>query len=197
MANFLKEINGMPRGTAMVLTDLPSIANSTILGNISGGSSTPSALTVAQVNTLLGDVTTLAAVGATPNANGASISGNTLTLQPFDSTHPGVVTASGGGTTNFLRADGTWAAPTGNTTFYRAGQQTIGSASSSQAITFSSTLGTTNYGISVVMKNVTDTNPQFQPLEVTVKSATGFTVAWNSPTDTANYVLEYTALPNV
>lgn len=57
-----------------------------------------------------GDVT-LAAVGVVPNANGASLSGQVLTLQPFDSTHPGVVTASGGGTTNFLRADGTWAAP--------------------------------------------------------------------------------------
>lgn len=61
-----------------------------------------------------GDVT-LAAVGATPNANAASLSGQILNLQPFDSTHPGVATASGGGTTNFLRADGTWAAPgTGN-----------------------------------------------------------------------------------
>ena len=59
-----------------------------------------------------GDIT-LTAVGAAPSANGASLSGQALTLQPFDSTHPGVVTASAGGTSNFLRADGTWAAPTG------------------------------------------------------------------------------------
>lgn len=58
-------------------------------------------------------VTTLGAVGASPNANAATISGNTLNLQPFSSTQPGVVTASGGGTTNFLRADGTFATPAG------------------------------------------------------------------------------------
>jgi hypothetical protein len=37
-------------------------------------------------------VTALAAVGAVPNANGGSISGNTLTLQPADLTNPGLVT---------------------------------------------------------------------------------------------------------
>jgi hypothetical protein len=39
-------------------------------------------------------VTTMAAVGAVPNANGASISGSTLTLQPASSTLPGVNTAA-------------------------------------------------------------------------------------------------------
>jgi hypothetical protein len=39
-----------------------------------------------------GDVT-LAAVGSTPSANGASLSSQALTLQPADATHPGVVTA--------------------------------------------------------------------------------------------------------
>ena len=37
-------------------------------------------------------VTTMAAIGATPNANGASISGTTLTLQPADATYGGVLT---------------------------------------------------------------------------------------------------------
>lgn len=46
-------------------------------------------LTTAKGN---GGVTTMAAVGSTPSANGASISGVTLTLQPADATHPGVVT---------------------------------------------------------------------------------------------------------
>lgn len=41
------------------------------------------------VNT--GDVT-LAAVGAVPSANGASLSGQVLTLQPADATHPGLIT---------------------------------------------------------------------------------------------------------
>lgn len=58
-------------------------------------------------------VTTLSAVGSSPNANAATLTGNTLNLELFDSTHPGVAAASGGGTTNFLRADGTWAAAGG------------------------------------------------------------------------------------
>lgn len=45
--------------------------------------------TVSGSNT--GDVT-LTAVGSTPSANAASLSGQALTLQPVDATHPGVVT---------------------------------------------------------------------------------------------------------
>lgn len=41
-----------------------------------------------------GDVT-LATVGSSPSANGASLSGQILTLQPADATHPGVIAASG------------------------------------------------------------------------------------------------------
>lgn len=50
-----------------------------------------------------GDVT-LTAVGAVPNANGASLSGQALTLQPADGTNPGVLTAAAqtiGGTKTF------------------------------------------------------------------------------------------------
>jgi hypothetical protein len=36
----------------------------------------------------------------------------TAQLNPFSSTLQGLAPASGGGTSNFLRADGTWAAPT-------------------------------------------------------------------------------------
>jgi hypothetical protein len=82
MSNFLKEVSGVPRGTAMALTDLPSIASDTILGNITGSSATPTALTGANVNTI---------------------------LPVFTSSLNGLAPASGGGTTNFLRADGTWA----------------------------------------------------------------------------------------
>ena len=34
-------------------------------------------------------------------------------VETFNDTTEGVVPASGGGTTNFLRADGTWATPAG------------------------------------------------------------------------------------
>lgn len=45
-----------------------------------------------------------------------SLTGSDITpfLDVFNSTQPGIVTASGGGTTNFLRADGLWAAPGGS-----------------------------------------------------------------------------------
>ena len=46
---------------------------------------------VASWTTLSGGVTTMAAIGSVPNANGASISGTTLTLQPADATNGGVV----------------------------------------------------------------------------------------------------------
>lgn len=43
---------------------------------------------------------TLTAVGATPNANGASLSGQALTLQPANTTFPGVLTAADWNTFN-------------------------------------------------------------------------------------------------
>jgi hypothetical protein len=42
-----------------------------------------------------------------------SSSGNDVTLPLVNSTEAGLAPASGGGTSNFLRADGTWAAPAG------------------------------------------------------------------------------------
>lgn len=44
-----------------------------------------------------------------------SSTGTDVTLPLFTSSAPGLVNLSGGGTTNFLRADGTWAAPAGGT----------------------------------------------------------------------------------
>jgi hypothetical protein len=63
-------------------SNLALMVNNTIKGNVSGGSASPSDLSSAQV---------------------------TAFLSSFTSSLQGVVPASGGGTTNFLRADGTWA----------------------------------------------------------------------------------------
>lgn len=46
----------------------------------------------ADPSSLGGGVDTLAPVGSAPNANGATIAGDTLTLQPADETHPGAIT---------------------------------------------------------------------------------------------------------
>lgn len=89
--------NAQPNFRSLVVADLPTAiplanlatqANNTILGNISGSSATPLALTVAQINTV---------------------------LPVFTSSLNGLAPLSGGGTANFLRADGTWAAPPGAT----------------------------------------------------------------------------------
>jgi hypothetical protein len=60
------------------------IPNNTVLGNISGGAAVPTGLTAAQLTAL---------------------------CNPFTFAASGCVPASGGGTTNFLRADGTFATP--------------------------------------------------------------------------------------
>lgn len=64
-----------------------NLAANSVVGNNTGTAATPIALTQAQL---------------------------TAMIQTFTSTLSGVVPASGGGTTNFLRADGTWAAPAGS-----------------------------------------------------------------------------------
>ncbi len=68
---------------------LSNMANDTIKGNISGSTGSPQDLTVAQVNSI---------------------------LPVFTSSLNGLTPASGGGTTKFLRADGTWTTPTGSVT---------------------------------------------------------------------------------
>ncbi len=69
---------------AVTLAKMADLASGVILGRSSAGTGDPEALTGTQVTALL-DV--------------------------FTSTAKGLAPASGGGTTNFLRADGTWAAP--------------------------------------------------------------------------------------
>lgn len=75
--------------SSVTLAKLASIAASTILGNNTGAGAAPTALTGTQATTL---------------------------LDTFTSALKGLAPASGGGTTNFLRADGTWAAPGGGGT---------------------------------------------------------------------------------
>src|SRR6516225_8692754 len=62
--------------------------------------------------TLSGDVLVgrLSTAGTAQELNGTQI---TALLDPVTTTLKGLAPASGGGTINFLRADGTWAAPPG------------------------------------------------------------------------------------
>lgn len=75
----------------------------------------------------------------------------------------------------------------------RAGRTAVGSSASSLAVVFSTAVANTSYAVVCTWYNVTDSTPQFQPLNVTVQSTTGFTVSWNAPTDTANYAISWQA----
>lgn len=63
-----------------------------------------------------GGVTSVGSFGSSPNANGASISGTVLTMQPADSTHPGELKAADWVTFNSKQAALTFTAPLVNTT---------------------------------------------------------------------------------
>ena len=121
--------------SAVTLAKMANLAANSILGNNTGVSATPLALTGTQV---------------------------TAMLDNFTSTLKGLVPLSGGGTTNFLRADGTWAAPPGGggggsytfstgltdtastitvnlSTGVSGGQSVIGGTASGNSLTLSST----------------------------------------------------------
>lgn len=75
----------------------------------------------------------------------------------------------------------------------RAGVVALSSGALTGTVTFSSAFGSTNYRIAVTMINTIDGTVQFQPLTVTAKSTSGFTVSFNAATDSANYSVEYIA----
>jgi hypothetical protein len=87
VANNVLTYNGtLWTATNVALASMSNLAANSIIGNNTGSSATPIALTTAQT---------------------------TAMLDVFTSSLKGLAPASGGGTTNFLRADGTWAAPGG------------------------------------------------------------------------------------
>lgn len=106
---------GQPVGAQPAFTDisgqetlaqLPSIANLTVLGNVVGIAAVPTALSATQLTTL---------------------------CNAFTSSLSGCASASGGGTTNFLRADGSWANPLSGTSTFGA---VVASSLTSSAATF-------------------------------------------------------------
>jgi hypothetical protein len=90
------DVTGSASGTTSLTPTLVIGANKVTLGQM------------AQINTatFLGRTT-----AATGNVEALSATQATALLNVFNDTLKGLVPLSGGGTTNFLRADGTWAAP--------------------------------------------------------------------------------------
>jgi trimeric autotransporter adhesin len=96
---------------------VPNITFTGILPPMNGGTG------ISNNNSHTLTLTAIASVGGTNTgditlgtANGLSLSGQVLSLATFTSSTAGAVPASGGGTTNFLRADGTWAPVTASGT---------------------------------------------------------------------------------
>ena len=71
-----------------MLAQMPS---DTIKGNNTGVTANASDLTVSQVNTMLGTVTTVGAIDTNANSNALFISGNTISTQSASITNPGMV----------------------------------------------------------------------------------------------------------
>lgn len=92
----------------------------TLSGDISGSGTTAITTTIGAnkvTNSMLAQIATATFKGRTTAGTGdvEDLTGTQATamLNAFSSTLKGLAPASGGGTTNFLRADGTWAAPGG------------------------------------------------------------------------------------
>ncbi len=83
---------------------------------------------------------------------------------------------------------------------YVAQEMALTSGTTSQAITVSAQLDT-SYIVLGIMKNTVDAHPQYQQIEVTAKSTSGFTLSWDNPLDTSNYsvyyILPYKVFPEV
>jgi len=107
-----------------------------------------------------------------------------------------VISTSGTGTASWSWAYTPLVAQTLTSLGIRSGNSSISSSATSVSVTFSTAFSNTSYSITANMLNTTDSNPKFQPIDVTAQSTTGFTASWNVPTDTANYVLSWQAIVN-
>ena len=110
-------------GTFSLDTNTYLTANQTITlsGDVSGSGTTAITTTIGAnkvTNSMLSQVATATFKGRTTagtgNVEDLTATQATALLNQFTSTLQGLVPASGGGTSNFLRADGTWAAPPGS-----------------------------------------------------------------------------------
>ena len=74
----------------------------------------------------------------------------------------------------------------------QAGESLVGISTTSVTITMPIALSSTSYVVVATLVDLSDTNPQFQPVTITSKTISTFTAAWNMPTDSTNYRLDWT-----
>lgn len=116
LASTISDFATAVAATAAVTANTAKVSNATHTGDVTGST----ALTIANdvvTNAKLANVATATIKGRTTAGTGdpEDLTGTQATalLDTFTSGAKGLAPASGGGTTNFLRADGTWAAPAG------------------------------------------------------------------------------------
>lgn len=118
--------------------------NNTLCGNVSGSSNLPRPVANNVLTGVPGGINPQIQFNNNGVFGGLTDAAVTARIAIFNSGASGAVPASGGGTTNFLRADGTFAAPTGAAVTYTA----PGTGGTSQSLTtrLSRTLYLTDYG---------------------------------------------------
>lgn len=99
----------------------------------------------------------------------------TAQINVFSSTLKGLVPASGGGTVNFLRADGTWAAPAGGggapttaTYITQTADATLSAEQALSALATGAVLNTTTTGVLSIYGGVTCTNQFLRVLSASI-----------------------------
>ena len=182
---------------AVTNTKLANVATSTIKGRVTAATGNPEDLTPAQVRTLI-NVADGAQVNVATNLTYtagtralASSTGTGATLPLFSATDAGLVPLSGGGTANFLRADGAFAAPAGG------GDMVLATAQTNSGL---KTFLDATFGLRNVVNTFTSffTNTNTAARTYTLKDASG-TVAFvsditgtNSGTNTGDQTITLT-----
>lgn len=75
-----------------------------------------------------------------------------------------------------------------------AGEVAVPISNNSLVVTLSIPMTSTNYAVVAMLQDTVDAFPQFQTVLVSNKTNTSFTVKWNAPTDSPDYVLVYEAM---
>ena len=73
------------------------------------------------------------------------------------------------------------------------GEFIVSSGATSATISFPIAFSTTSYVVVTNMSDYSDSNPQFQPLLISNKTLSSFTVSWNAPTSSASYRISWQA----
>lgn len=116
----------------------------------------------------------------------------TITAAAAAGTYTLVVPSAQGGANEAMINDGSGNLSWSRVPIFKAdGNVALTSGTTSKAITFATTFGSTNYAISAMLVNTVDADPIHVPLLVIAKAATGFTVEWQDALPTANYTLDW------